>query len=119
MTDFSDTGPHRWVPMVDGVQRRTLVHGASMMQMLVRLAAGSYLPEHKHTQEQIAYVIEGRLCFWVAGEPKEVGAGESLYLESDVPHAVDVLETALVLDTFSPPREDLLAQDSLHRSNCE
>lgn len=100
-----------WIPMTDGVQRRTIVSGPNMMQMLVRLEGGSHLPEHRHPQEQIAHVISGRLRFRVRNEDREVGAGESLYLGSNTPHAVDVLETAVVLDTFSPPREDLLAQD--------
>ncbi len=100
-----------WVPMADGVRRRTLVHGPHMMQMEVELQRGSRLPEHRHPHEQIAHVVEGRLRFIVAGEAQELGAGESLYLGGNVPHAVDVLETARVLDTFSPPREDLLAQD--------
>lgn len=101
----------RWITMAEGVRRRTLVSGATMMQMLVELKEGSHLPEHRHPQEQIAHVVSGRLRFWVDGAAQEIGAGESLYLKSGIAHAVDALETAVVLDTFSPPREDLLAQD--------
>ena len=111
MAPFSGKEDRGWVPMTDGVRRRTLAHGTAMMQMLVRLEAGSHLPEHRHPHTQIAHVVSGRLRFWVAGEAREVGAGESVYLDGDVPHAVDALEAALVLDTFSPPRADLLAQD--------
>ena len=82
-----------------------------MMQMQVRLEAGSHLPEHQHPHEQITYVISGRLRMLVAGEPRELGPGDTVYLHSEVRHGVDVLEDTLVIDTFSPPREDLLAQD--------
>jgi quercetin dioxygenase-like cupin family protein len=101
----------RWITMVPGIRRQTIASGAHMMQMRVRLDAGSHLPEHQHPHEQITYVVSGRLRMLVAGVAHEIGPGDSLYLDSDVRHAVDVLEDALVVDTFSPPREDLLAQD--------
>ena len=104
-----------WVQMAEGVRRRTTVSGQAMSQMVVRLEAGRHLPEHQHPHEQIVHVIQGRLRLIVAGVPQEVEAGESLYLAGSVPHAVDVLAEAVVLDTFSPPREDLLAQDEAAR----
>ena len=104
-----------WVEMVEGVRRRTTVSGAAMSQMVVMLEAGRHLPEHRHAQEQIVHVVRGRLRVNVGGVPQEVGAGESLYLAGDVLHSVDVLAEALVVDTFSPPREDLLAQDAAAR----
>jgi len=104
-------GDNPWIEMVEGVQRRTTVSGRAMSQMVVRLEAGRHLPEHRHPQEQIVHVVRGRLCVNVGGVGQQVGAGESLYLAGDVPHSVDVLAEVLVVDTFSPPREDLLAQD--------
>lgn len=101
----------RWITMVPGIRRQTIASGARMMQMRVRLDKGSHLPEHQHPHEQITYVVSGRLRMLVAGVARELGPGDSLYLDSQVRHAVDVLEDALVIDTFSPPREDLLAED--------
>ena len=103
-----------WIEMLPGVRRRTLVSGGTMMQMVVELEAGSRLPEHRHPQEQVAHVISGRLRFVLGGnggETRDLGALESIYLASNVPHAVEALEHTVVIDTFSPPREDLLAQD--------
>lgn len=100
-----------WLEMVEGVRRRTTVSGRAMSQMVVTLEVGRHLPEHWHPQEQIVHVVRGRLRLLVGGVGYEVGAGESLYLAGDVPHSVDVLAEALVVDTFSPPREDLLVQD--------
>lgn len=103
-----------WIDMTTGVRRRTLVSGQAMMQMRVELAAGSRLPEHRHPHEQVAHVVTGRLRFTIdgpGGETRDLGAGESIYLASNVPHAVEALEATTVIDTFSPPREDLLAQD--------
>ena len=101
-----------WIDMVAGVRRRTTVSGPGMSQMVVMLAAGSHLPEHSHPQDQIVHVVQGRLRLNVGGASREVGAGESLYLPGDVVHSAEALEETLAVDTFSPPREDLLAQDA-------
>lgn len=100
--------------MVPGVRRQTLVSGHAMMQMLVTLTAGSRLPEHLHPHEQISHVLSGRVRFVLdaGAETYDLGAGESIYLAANRPHAAEALEMSVVLDTFSPPREDLLAQDS-------
>ena len=82
-----------------------------MYQMRAHLDAGSQLPVHSHPQEQVAHVLSGRIRFNVDGQTREVCAGESLYLASNVPHGAETLEAALVIDTFSPPRDDYLARD--------
>jgi quercetin dioxygenase-like cupin family protein len=101
----------RWLPIWPGVDRLTLSSGTTMSQMLVKLAEGGKVAEHRHPNEQITYLLSGRLRFFLNGEPQELGPGDSVYIPANVPHAVDVLEASLALDTFSPPREDLLAQD--------
>ena len=82
-----------------------------MYQMRAELEAGSRLPEHQHAQEQIAHVISGRMRLIVAGVPHELSAGESCYIASNEPHAVETIIDTVVLDTFSPPRDDYLAID--------
>ncbi len=104
-----------WVQITDGIRRQTIVTGASMYQMRAELAQGSILPVHAHAQEQIAHVLSGRVRFNVGGEAREVGAGESLYLASNVPHGAETLEAAVVIDTFSPPRTDYLQRDEEER----
>src|SRR5262245_19808920 len=106
-----------WITMAPGIRRQTLVAGERMMQMQVILEAGSQLPEHQHQTEQVRYGLRGRLRLLIAGQPHESGAGETVYLPSGVPHAASVLEDTLVLDTFSPPRDEPLAQDRAHRGN--
>lgn len=80
-----------------------------MYQMVATLAAGSRLSEHHHLQEQIAHIFDGRMRLIVAGEAHELATGDSFYLVSEIPHAVETIIDARVLDTFSPPREDYLA----------
>lgn len=98
--------------MTPGVRRHTLAAGEKLLQMFVEFDAGGRVPEHAHPHEQVAHVLRGRLHFTVAGEPRDLGPGESLLLPGNVPHAAEATEPSLVLETFSPPREDFLAQDS-------
>lgn len=102
---------NRWIEMCPGVRRCTLASGRGMMQMVVEFAAGAKLPEHRHVHEQVTHVVRGwlRLLLHGGAETHELLAGESFYLDSDVPHAAEAPEEAVVVDTFNPPREDLLA----------
>jgi quercetin dioxygenase-like cupin family protein len=108
MTERADD---RWITMVPGIRRRTVAAGEQMMQMLVVLDAGSHLPEHQHPHEQITHLLRGRLRLTVANVPHELVAGQSLCIPGGTLHAADAIEDTLVIDTFSPPREDLLAED--------
>src|SRR5437773_9130033 len=108
---MAELAEDRWITMVPGIRRRTVAAGEQMMQMLVVLDAGSYLPEHQHPHEQITHVLRGNLRLIVAGVPHELVAGQSLCIPGGTLHAADTLEDTLVIDTFSPPREDLLAED--------
>ena len=100
-----------WIQIVPGIRRRTITTGATMYQMRAELDAGSRLPEHSHPQEQIVHIIKGRLRVLVASGAHELETGDSFYLESNVPHGIETLEDTVVLDTFSPPRDDYLALD--------
>lgn len=102
--------------MRDGISRRTIAVGEAMMQMLVRLDAGSHLPLHSHPEAQMTHVLSGHLLLSIDGEPHELRPGDSVSIPAAAPHAADALEETLVLDTFSPPRADLLAEDAAQRS---
>ena len=107
---------HPWIDICPGIKRRTITSGNSMYQMLAQLDAGSRMPEHKHPQEQIVHVLKGRMRLIVAGVPHELTPGEAFYLAPNIPHGVETIEETTVLDTFSPPREDLLAMDAQAKS---
>jgi quercetin dioxygenase-like cupin family protein len=105
-----------WIDIAPGIRRRTITHGASMYQMIAKLDAGSRMPEHKHPQEQIVHILEGHTRLIVSGVPHEMRGGESFYLASNVPHGIETIEDSMVLDTFSPPRDDYLALDEKARA---
>jgi quercetin dioxygenase-like cupin family protein len=105
------------IEICPGITRRTVANGKTMYQMIATLVAGSQMPEHRHAQEQIVHILEGQMRLIVDGVPRELSAGDSFYLASNVPHGVETVLETRVLDTFSPPRDDYLAIDEQRRAS--
>jgi len=90
---------------------RRLITGERMMLAHVYLKKGCLVPRHSHENEQITYVLEGALHFWLGEDEKEevvVRAGEVLTVPSNLPHKALALEDTLDVDVFCPPRQDWL-----------
>ena len=95
-------------PLSDVLSRK-LITGDRMMLAHVYLKKGCIVPRHSHENEQITYILEGGLRFWIgADESKviDVMAGEVLLIPSHVQHKAEALEDTLDVDVFSPPRQD-------------
>jgi quercetin dioxygenase-like cupin family protein len=105
----------RWDDMpkekvTDAIDRR-LVTGERMMLAHVYLKKGAVVPRHSHDNEQITYILEGALHFWIGEDESQeivVHAGEVLHIPSNMPHKAEALEDTLDVDVFSPPRQDWL-----------
>jgi quercetin dioxygenase-like cupin family protein len=96
--------------VTDTISRR-LVTGDRMMLAHVYLDKGAIVPKHSHENEQLTYILEGALRFWIGEDQQEeiiVNAGEVLHIPSNVPHKAEALEDTLDVDVFSPPRQDWL-----------
>ncbi len=109
------TTSYRWDEMpkerVSDLLERRLVTSERMMLAHVYLEKGCIVPKHSHENEQITYVLEGALHFWIGEDEKEeivVRAGEVLVIPSNVLHKAEALEDTLDVDIFSPPRQDWL-----------
>ncbi|MES1247973.1 MAG: cupin domain-containing protein [Actinomycetota bacterium] len=89
---------------------RRVITGDQLMIAHVYLKQGAVVPEHSHHNEQLTYILEGRLRFTIGGEEIDVAAGEVLTIPANVPHMAVALEDTLDVDVFTPPREDWLAK---------
>src|SRR5207253_6333098 len=105
----------RWDEMpkekVSAMLDRRLVTGDRIMLAHVYLKKGCVVPRHQHDNEQITYILEGALRFWIGDDGARelvVAAGEVLHIPSNVPHKAEALEDTLDVDIFSPPRQDWL-----------
>jgi quercetin dioxygenase-like cupin family protein len=94
------------VALVDGVTAR-FVTGERMMFSFVRLAPGKEVPLHSHPHEQLGHIIEGSLLMTIAGEEREIRAGDAYVIPGGVLHkAIGGPQGGLALDVFAPVRED-------------
>jgi quercetin dioxygenase-like cupin family protein len=96
--------------LIDGVRLGTLVYGEKTLMGQFRLAKGSDLPLHHHPYEQTGYLISGRIILTIDGVDHEAGPGDSWCIGSDVHHRARAIEDSLVLEVFSPLREDYLPE---------
>jgi quercetin dioxygenase-like cupin family protein len=94
-------------PVTDMLDRR-LITADKMMLAHVYLKKGCIVPQHSHDNEQLTYILEGSLKFWIGEEMREqiVNAGEVLVIPGGVLHKAEALEDTLDVDIFSPPRQD-------------
>ncbi len=96
--------------VTDALSRR-LITGERMMLAQVYLDKGCIVPRHSHENEQLTYILEGSVRFWIGEDGEEelvVRAGQVLHIPSNVPHMAEALEDTLDVDVFSPPRQDWL-----------
>jgi len=94
-------------PMLD----RRLITGERLMLAHVYLKKGCIVPKHSHHNEQMTYILEGELKFWIGedeGQVIHVKPGEVLHIPPNVPHKAEAVEDTLDVDVFDPPREDWL-----------
>ncbi len=94
--------------VAEGVQRQ-MIYGDRLMVCRLTIAARTVTPVHSHLHEQITLVERGRVEFVVDGQRRTAGAGDVLLFPSNIQHGATMLDEDVVLiDIFSPPREDFL-----------
>lgn len=91
-----------------GVRRKLLAYGDALMQAEVHFEKGAVGAMHSHPHSQLTYVLEGEFEFTVGGEKRIVKRGDTLYKVPNTQHGCVCLEKGILLDTFSPCREDFL-----------
>lgn len=106
---------HQWedIPRekLNPLLERRLITGDRIMLTHVYLKKGCVVPMHHHENEQMTYVLDGALKFWLGEDGAEeviVRSGQVLHLPSNLPHKAEALEDTLDVDVFSPPRQDWL-----------
>ena len=106
----------RWVyhaevlpqPAGAGVTRRVLAYTDGLMCVENTFEKGAVGALHHHPHTQITYVVSGRFRFTIGDETREVGPGDTLLKQDGVMHGCVCLEAGILLDFFTPMREDFV-----------
>jgi len=88
---------------------RHFVVGQNVMLARVLLKKGCTVPAHSHPNEQITFIAQGALKFWIDGKIIVVNAGEVLTIPPNMPHKAEALEDTIDFDIFDPPRADWMS----------
>ncbi len=93
----------------DGAQRRILSYGGNLMVVEFTFDAGVSSWLHSHPHEQVGYVVSGEIDFVMEGQrTTRLSAGGSYYVPPNVKHHIITYAPTVLLDCFTPIREDFL-----------
>ena len=105
---FNKASSEGYKKMLDGIELKAPVHGERTMLTTVRVAKGAVVPVHQHPHEQTGYLVSGSARFVSGDEVFVARPGDSWNIPSGVPHGAEALEDSVVVEVFSPIREDYL-----------
>lgn len=91
-----------------GVKRKVLAYGDDMMLVEVHFEEGAEGAAHTHPHSQTTYVLEGEFEFTVSGKTAVVNKGDMVYMTPNALHGCICRKKGILLDCFSPYREDFL-----------
>ena len=102
---YSDTEA---IDLGGGLTRKILAHDEKMMAVEVQFEEGAVGAMHSHPHSQISYVLSGRFLATVGDEAREISTGDTYVTAPGEMHGVTCLEAGVLLDVFTPAREDFL-----------
>ena len=100
------------VPFEDlgnGIKRKILAFHKNLMSVEVYFEKGAAGAIHSHPHEQITYVLKGKFEFNIGGKKQILVPGDTTFQEPNVSHGVLCLEEGILLDIFTPYREDFMS----------
>lgn len=97
-----------WEPAGDGVCRQIMGYDGQIMMVKVKFEKGGVGSVHTHYHSQVTYVVSGKFELTIGDETRIIAEGDGYYVAPDLPHGCVCLEAGMLIDTFSPMREDFL-----------
>jgi len=107
-TPFVFTDETAFEELGNGVKRKILAYGDGLMHVEVHFEEGAVGALHSHPHIQTTYVLEGEFEFTIGDEKKIVKKGDTMYDAPNVVHGCKCIKKGVLLDIFTPIREDFL-----------
>ncbi len=90
----------------EGIYRRTMGITDEVMLCEFFLQREAILPPHSHLNDQVGYVVFGQLEMTIGDKMQVINPGDSYAIPGGVIHSARAVVDSLVIDVFSPPRDD-------------
>ena len=97
-----------WQQTAPGIERQIMAYDGPLMMVKVKFETGAVGTPHTHYHSQATYVASGRFELTIGDRKQVLEAGDGYYVEPDVEHGCVCLEAGILIDTFSPMRQDFL-----------
>lgn len=107
-TKFFKSAEMPWEELGGGVSRQIQGFDNQIMMVKVKFEKGSVGAPHQHFQTQTTYCASGKFEFTVNGEKSIINVGDGVYIAPNLVHGALCLEAGILIDVFSPVREDFL-----------
>jgi quercetin dioxygenase-like cupin family protein len=108
MQGFSSLSTLPEEKVTDKITRRILV-GEKEMAVFWTMKAGAHAAAHSHPNEQLFWMIKGKMDFRLGDQRRLCGPGDVGVIPGGVEHEAWFLEDTEVVDMFAPPRADWFA----------
>ena len=99
---------NEWEQLGPGLSRQILGWDNQIMMVKVKFEKGAIGAPHTHFHTQTSFCHSGKFEFTIDGEKHVIEPGDGLYIAPSLLHSAVCLESGVVLDVFSPVREDFL-----------
>ena len=107
-TGFQYNSSIEWENTGRGVRRKIMAYDADIMMVMVEFNKGAIGAKHTHPNKQVTYVAKGSFEININDEKKIEKAGDVFFVLPNVEHGVTALEDGMMIDVFTPYREDFV-----------
>jgi len=105
---FFESDQNPWEKVGEGLSRQITGYDVNIMMVKVKFEKGAIGYQHQHYHAQTSYVVEGVFDVTIDGKTQRLKAGDAFYVEPNLLHGAVCLEEGVLIDVFSPLREDFL-----------
>lgn len=103
-----------WEQVGEGLKRQIMGYDDKIMLVKVQFEVGAVGIMHKHYHSQVTYVESGEFEMTIGDEVRTLKGGDSFYILPHVMHGCVCTKRGILLDVFSPAREDFLGYEMLN-----
>jgi quercetin dioxygenase-like cupin family protein len=105
---FIDDAGIPWQDLGGGIKRKVMAYDDKMMIVKVAFETGGIGALHHHPHTQASYIAKGKFEIEIGEEKKILSEGDVYFVPSDIVHGAVCLEEGILIDVFSPLREDFI-----------
>ena len=99
--------------LLPGIHMKPLVWHDRMLMVEFFLQKDAQVPLHDHPNEQCGYLISGHMRLSIAGMAHDILPGDSYSIPEGIKHQAEIIKDSVVIDVFTPIREDYLPDNTL------